>query len=754
MHYLSRSIKLGKGLYLTEVTPKLKINEDTVSSPQSVNHVFCVDISGSMYSSLPKMRQQLKNRIPDLVKESDTITIIVFSGSGQCTTLKECVQVKNAASLQALNEAIDRFMRPQGLTCFRDPVEVTNELISRVKSSDDLRSWIFLSDGGNNDCPWSEVVQELQNLSSKVDNVAIIEYGYYADSNKLSEMAEILGGSKIFSEDFDDYVITFEKLFEGAPANRISFDISSFKKSLRYQQLFSLNESTQSVTVFSSERKTEILIPENTGKLYCLTTEPVGDEAAFDPSDKLSLASIYAAAYVCADRMRYDVTEVILSYLGDTYIINKYCNAFGKQKLNEVKEELVSCAFDENNQFRDGKDDSYVPNSTAYCVLDMIDDLTSDDKNQVVVGHPEFNYSRIGAKSVAKKVLTEEQQTLLSKAGTKLKAEKVLDSVEEVNMRLVDQNAGYPISSLTWNETRANTSMLLKIPVILDLPKNEVGLTSVESFIFRNYAIIKDGILNVTQLPMYLTQETVKKLTDKGVKISSLNAPIHDSQTLYLVEFGHLPIINKKRTESVKASALADDQAHLLYYQFVRKYVSYLKKSEPAQETKSGTNYTAEQYAYLKTLGIDSYKGYSPLTELDKSGDFYYATSLISAVEKFSSIPKIEDVLKKRESGKAFTRSEEFMNFVMELVDNQVNLVGDVEKVELLKGMFDDYSKNVNKLLSDIAQKKFSLILSRKWFADKKDFDDNVVEVAPPAAPEGFGKFVVKFEFREVKQDL
>ena len=135
-----RSTKIGS-LYLTEYAIQKKKKKTEVH--EATNHVFCCDISGSMYDSLPLMRKQLKNRIPSVVDKDDTVTIIVFSGKKECVVLKELVKVNDINDLKALNTAIDKFMVPTGCTCFLDPVVETTKLIN--KNNHGTFSWIFLS---------------------------------------------------------------------------------------------------------------------------------------------------------------------------------------------------------------------------------------------------------------------------------------------------------------------------------------------------------------------------------------------------------------------------------------------------------------------------------------------------------------------------------------------------------------------------------------------------------------------------------
>ena len=743
-HYLVRSSNLSRGLYLTELEIKSKPQAEENHVP--VNHVFCCDISYSMYGTLGSMRKQLKNRIPDLVHPDDTITIIVFSGKGETTVLKECVSVKSSVDLKHLNDAIDRFMKPIGCTCFLDPVVATREVISNNKNGG-LWSFIFLSDGGNNDAPWPSVISELTRLSIDVANASIIEYGYWADSNKLSEMAEVLGGSKIFSRDFDSYEIEFETILKGKTEPRIDLTIDELKKSLVYQQFIELDESSDSIKVYSSQNRNFVSIPQSTKKLYCLTKEGFGNDLP------IPVGAFYAMAYVTSDALRYEVTEKILSFIGDSKFIEMYCNAFGKQKLFDFKNTLLTAVFDET--VRGEVNFNFKPNSGAYCVVDFLDDLMSGD-NKVCMTHPDFNYNRIGAKAVAKVELTKEEKAKLKKAKTKLTVDKIKSEVDSrgVKMTYKDLYKGYKVSDLTWNEDRANLSALVQIPVILELPENQFGIKSIESFIFRNYTFIKDGILNITELPVILDDSTYSKFNKRGLIINDWFTKTEEGNHC-LVSIESLPVVNKKRTKSVSSKVMTDLVVKLTQLKFDAKYLGYLKKKfNVTDKVELGnTSYyiSPEQKDFFASLGITS-RGYSPKTELDKSGDYYMALELKASVKGFSSIPKIEDIEKKVDAGKKLTPSEEYMKWRMRVIDATYLDVSKREAyLESIRSAFTKVSTEKRNVGEEVSKLKFALILSRKWFSDRKDgFEDNLDTKEWGDGTENV--FNIEYKFTESKQ--
>jgi hypothetical protein len=449
--------------------------------------------------------------------------------------------------------------------------------------------------------------------------------------------------------------------------------------------------------------------------------------------------------------MKYDVTEALLAYTRDSKFIDMYCNSYGKQKLFEFQQELLKAVY--YRELRGPFNADYKPNPKAYCVLDLLEDLQSTD-TRIRVASPYFTYNRIGAKSEVKQELTESQKESLSKTKTKLQVDKIQKEVEEsgVKMQMVDR--GYPISNFTWNEDRANLSALMQIDVELELPKNNVGLSKVTSFVFRNYTIIKDGVLNVNSLPIEISESTWKKLFTKGLVNGTYSelTPVDKDHRFTILDISSLPIVNKSRTKSVKSSVMTEEIKRLTELRFQLKYLGYLKQKFGVTSTSSmsGTDYSVEQKQYLESLNITS-KGYQPKTELDKNGDFYMALALKSAVKGFSSIPKIEDIDKKLSSGKPFTPSESFMRNTMAYVDSKYLDEGGKERyLKALRSAFDQLSIEKDKLLGEVSRQKFALILSKRWFSDKAGFDDNVCEFE-----DQFGVTQkIEYKFTEVKQNL
>jgi len=199
------SYAINENLFLVQH----KINENIPTLIEvPTNHIIVLDCSGSMYNDLPKIREQLKKKLPKLLAEKDTISIIWFSGKNEFGTLIEAEKVENLLDLQTFNKTIDRWLKPLGLTGFKQPLEEVGTLISKI--GEGVFSLFFMSDGCDNQWQHSQIIQAIENIADKISAATIVEYGYYADRNLLMNMAEKFCGNLIFSENFDKYEPVFE----------------------------------------------------------------------------------------------------------------------------------------------------------------------------------------------------------------------------------------------------------------------------------------------------------------------------------------------------------------------------------------------------------------------------------------------------------------------------------------------------------------------------------------------------------------
>ncbi len=731
---MKRNVKFDENYYL--ITQEVN-STVTVEVAKKTNHIFVVDVSGSMSWELPKIRTQLKNKLSNLMKDGDTISIVWFSGNHDSGILKEEIEVKSLKTLSDLNDAIDKWLHPIGLTAFLKPLELVKELIGRIKKNrpDSVFSMIFLTDGYNNDCPWNEVTKTLKSLENDISSSTFVEYGFYADTQKLTQMASILGGEKISCNGFDD----FEPVFAG----KISKSIRGGKKTLvditdrfLYDFAFSVGDDGSIILYNINDKK--IMVNSDVKEIHFFSANGVGGAMVAD-------TTLYAAVYVLSDKLMNDDAEKVFYALGDNHYYKMLANAFGKQKLNAFKNAIKECVTDTAKRFPEGKGSIQKIDDNAYCLMNLMEDLANTEDCLFYPNHPDFIYHRIGRKRVARgENLSEADKQRLAEAKNVEEVTKITEELQAKNVELkfvnTDPDRGYPVTDLVWNEERANLSVRIRIDGKAILPTNKFGITEVMTYKYNTFTLVKDGIVNVEKFPLSYSNSLRNLLSLNGVKFE-----IKDS--VLIIDLTSLPIINRGMVQTISAKALAIQEWELLKTQADKKVYDYYRKSLFPKESKSfidmlsltlGADKAVECAAWLKEIGITDYNGFAPLTDTEESTDFYMSVNLATKIKGLSSLPKVEDVITKLKDGKALKISEFIMadavrNYQAVTESAQYKSLSETQQKEILKNYLIIKSNELNKLrrkaLQEIAQIKFALILSKKWFKEFKTFDENTIDL-------------------------
>lgn len=759
-----QSIKFNESFYLA--IQDINVGAENHKTPKQVptNFIVIIDVSGSMTYELGSIRTQLKNKLSNLVKEGDTITIIWFSGNQDAGILKEEVEIKSLKSLQDLNSAIDKFIKPIGATAFHKPLVLANDAIIRIKQNrpNSMFSLIFLTDGYNNDCQWSDVTKSLKTLEPNLAASTFVEYGYYADSKRIGEMAELIGGEKIEAQKFDDYDVIFEAKIQKtySSSKKVLVDLPT---NVKFDFAFTISEDNEVILYGIKDR--QALVPENTKALLYFTSGAAQFQTYNDPSNQELNKLLYGSVYVLSEKLQTEHVDDVFKVLGDQQLYRTYSNAFGKQKLFAFKGLVKECIGDSSKQFLDGRSTNIVLDENAYCVMNFIEDLTSDENALVYPLHEDFNYNRIGAKKVVKTdVLNEDQKNQIANAKTveeiKALAEN-LSETEALKFEYNDKTKGYPISNIVWSSDRANLSINLRFDGYVNLPKNNFGLTKFDTVIHRTYTIIKDGILNISKLPLSISDKTIAKFKANGVRVEfSIGMGNTGLPDIHVVDFSSLPIINKKMVKSISAKKLGMLEYELIQTQALEKAYKYFEELHFPKVSKGFVDkYGKEAEEWLKSLGLTESNGFNPSMTTEKGSDFYMAVELKTKIAKHSAIPKITDVLDKIKTGKALNAVDLLVKVAIDDYNAQVtsklytDLTDENLKNEVLKNWLKSVKGSMNRkrkqLLQEIAQIKFSLILSKKWFEELPTFDDNTLSMKI-----GNNDLAFVFEYKEKEVTL
>jgi hypothetical protein len=187
--------------------------------------------------------------------------------------------------------------------------------------------------------------------------------------------------------------------------------------------------------------------------------------------------------------------------------------------------------------------------------------------------------------------------------------------------------------------------------------------------------------------------------------------------------------------KSVSATSLAKQEWELIKLQGDKKTYDYFRKSLFPKTSKSFVELLGQEATdWLKEVGITDFNGFAPKVTSAEATDFYMSVNLETKIKGLSSLPKVEDVIAKIKAKKELKLNEWVMadaiKKYMSQTESEMYLsLSEEQQKGVLKTYLETKSGILNKqrrkILQEIAEIKFSLILSKRWFVEFKSFDEN-----------------------------
>jgi hypothetical protein len=726
-----------------------------------------------MYSELPKIREQLKKKLPKLLREGDVLSVLWFSGTREFGTLIEAEPVATLKDLSAVNGMIDRWLKPTGLTGFLGPIQEVSALVERSQKKHPSHSYslMFVSDGHDNCSNRGEILKAVEKAAGSVQSATFVEYGYYADRQLLTAMAEKAGGQLIHAQDFSAYAPTFESVIQKRPLGAPKVEVKVEGDAIRG---FAWTQADGDLITYGVEGG-KINVPENTPAIWYLSPTSVGNtfncatsfkDAADPNADNAGLEALpaaYAALSLFSTRMAPEVILPLLKVTGDVTFIDQFGGLFGKQKYSEFMDATKAAVFDPKLRLTKGYDPKKIPAEDAFTVLDLLRLLSSDDDNRVLLDHEKFKYSRIGRGRVdAASVLTDEEQAEVTKLIAELSEVKDVKKAKEINAKIatITDNKpeplkfetdpapeGYSISNLTYNEEKPNVSMLIRRTGTVDISKvkpptnNTVPAAQMHeslpdkfpTFIYRNYAIIKDGLVNVEVLPVKLSKATLEALFKAHAEGKLPDDVVVGEGDVTILNLKSLPVINRKMVSKVSAKTLFEDEWALLGIQAQQKvYNTYLKEMGGGKKSASFVETYGQAAAdWLKEQGFTDYSGFGPKQKVAESTDVYKARELAVAIKGYSAIPSLNE-FKKKNAEKKLTPSATLMKSAYEAVTAflATEVGKDPKKAEAwLTAKVKALDVERRSRIASKAQAVFCIIVGQTWPIEFASVDESSMDL-------------------------
>jgi hypothetical protein len=683
------------------------------AEPVSIDHVICIDVSGSMSGELAEVRSHLKNKIVKMVAPGDTLSLIWFSGKGQHGTLLTEQSIQGLLDVQEVHDIIDRFLRPIGLTGFKEPLEdckkVWEEL--RKKRPNALSSLLFMSDGCDNQWSHKDIFAALDQIYGKFQASTFVEYGYYADRKLLTAMAEKMGGSVVLAKDFPSFAPVVERSVSQAP-NR------AFQKleAPGCTDFACAVNGAGEVQVFGVD-KGQIVVPVDPDTkqpffdLFWVSDSVVGQEDLPLTDD---CATCFEAAYTALAaygyRMRGDVVKPLLLDLRDRDLLTMFSTCFGKQRYTDFSVAAAKRAVTVRNVDTKIEDAPVLVSADEVSkyfrtdlptIVDLLDLLLEHDA-MVDLSDPMFHYQRISRKTVA--------------------AEGSLTFVP-------DPDAPCPLNGVVFNENRANISMRLQKRGTLHLDvegKPDKLPSTLRAYQWRNFSLVADGVVHLDLLPVVLSsaQYDAMKETEMFRRFQLINvvrgiSPAGGGDVKLVFALEAMGLTNEAMAAQPSGQALFNRELDLLRWRIDQKVYNHYRKLSHKEDVDPTLQYVfgVDEAKWLADKGFRAGL-YQPKTVKADATDVYKGVEIQTSIKSFNSLPKIEEVLERQRTGKKLTPAMEVMAPTINLCEAQAQAMNVPEFEAYIERQAKHATIVTRRLICEVARHKFAVLMGQTWFSE------------------------------------
>jgi hypothetical protein len=522
-----RYLKINNSLYLIQIA--INAVKTVIGKRQPVNHIFIFDRSGSMWSTLSGVIQDLV-RQAEALPDGDTVSIGWFSSEREQGWICKGLSVtENRGKFEAL---LRRYDHTLSTTCFSNILADTASVVEDLKPLSDAFSFVFFTDGhpvvSNVTTEKIKVKGALTALAEKLGAAMFVGYSDSYNKEMLADMAKTAGGILVHADNLKQFAQHFQVFQQQAvnatPRQGIKLDFQPLHG-------FAFTAEQGKIEMFSTE---DNLVYASGDCLYALSDKPVGSEMHGVQSAlgaDVARGYLYAAARCLMQVGKLDEAVQVLGATGDCDAIDRVGRSFTNAECGDTENHLQMAAFSQMHRYLDGRVNyNYVPAADAFCLLDLFDILAADKEAVFLPYHESFEYKRRSRKTKAK------------------------DGYPKFE---ADKSAECKIGDFTWHGSRLNLSLLARIPGVVDLGEEAEKHNFAQKYkthIWRNYTLIGDGVPNVSKLPVKLSEGTFYELARKtgtgllGLPEDTWREKLNEwgESQVYDLDLTNIPVINQK----------------------------------------------------------------------------------------------------------------------------------------------------------------------------------------------------------------
>jgi hypothetical protein len=149
-------------------------------------------------------------------------------------------------------------------------------------------------------------------------------------------------------------------------------------------------------------------------------------------------------------------------------------------------------------------------------------------------------------------------------------------------------------------------------------------------------------------------------------------------------------------------------------------------------KTEVISQYTPEQVAFLKTIGIDYLGRYNPPTVDEDATDWYEAKTFELKIKGASSLPKVDEVLLRKQAGKSMNVAQQAVDTAYQWYQSQVTKTDVLDELASLDTALCEVKLQLLAKRGIMQRAKAAVVLGNRWFPEFKSraVTDSVCNVA------------------------
>jgi len=712
--------------------------ETEIVAVDKMHNVLIIDRSGSMSGSIDNLIDCVIEAVKSM-SPTDLCSIIWFSGENQNGYVVKAKRL-NADDKIDIETMLNKYRSVVGATCFSDSLSMLDTLISETSDLCPNFNCLLFTDG-QPVVNWS-YEEELNRCShsilknqKSIISLNTIGFGFYYNEEFLKTVASLTSyGKHYHSSKIEDYTTIFNNTYEIAKEGSNESVIISTAGAGDEILYLSENFSRRSVNAMETKlnrRKNQFFIIQKTPSTIYINGVFLVDAKISKAVPATVTNFLYAYAYelmYSGDSLK--ALDILAKELKDKKFATLIQNAFTVAERNEFLTLLSkACIGRKVNSYRklDGEcDDNFIPAENAFCLIDLIKLL--DDADSYYVPLSSGEYKRIGKKSV-----------------------------DEFNLFTADKKALIyaPFSSVVYNENKANLSVRYTIPGSVSInPKEAKELLNsgilnpdnktVNSFMYRNQTIIKDGNRNTDYINAYVTAKTYDELLQ--LQSAGITIELLYPDTLFLIEdidhvlvkidITQLPVIN--RLYSKNADEISDILHSIKQLNDVEVQRSVLKHfiklfaEEKAINKKKNLfeTLTVRQIEILQNHGLASDLCYQGVAKtIQESTDSYESRSIKFYLVGLASIPSIKATIDKndeinfaKQTGAKCTKklndNEQLIIKIIESLENDGKTLNSVKNFDWLVAEAKSCDITIKTIRNSLSVAKICKIVTNSFWTD------------------------------------